>query len=225
MTANCQKETFVPVHTIMHMQADKFVGSPMNPEYFVIMQSDCAAEMEDWVSLQHDLEHVLYALNDLKQLLKDPDDSHTLVRALWTSALVAYCRCFSTGRRIRLDPETVFGPNNPDLEHHRKVTKMRDKHLAHPLKLEESVIVGIHVDEAFVPESVAQIIVFAVSGAEDEVANLVSVTSRLLSYVNEKTQNLKSKLLAEARCLSKDQLSSLPTLADTIRHGEHQDPP
>jgi hypothetical protein len=192
----------------------------MDPDRFIVMQSDSAAELADWVSLQQDLKHVIDALNDLKPLLQNPDESHTLVRALWTSALVAYCRCFSSGRRIRLDPEEVFGSKGPELEHHREATRMRDKHLAHPLKLEEGVTVGIYVDEASVPQSAAHIHVFAVSGGEDGFANLLSVASRAANYVREKTRDLEHKLLAEARCLSKGQLTGFPTLADTIRRDE-----
>ena len=132
----------------------------MEPLPLLEILSDDAAILADWWAVAHDLDHVIAATKMLYEALQAGQDDGPAVRALWTSALVAYIRCFGSGKRIRLDPVIFFSLPGQPLETHQWYKDTRDKHIAHAVNGFEEVRVGVAFDASNNPVAVGHLQVF-----------------------------------------------------------------
>jgi hypothetical protein len=104
-----------------------------------------AIELRDLVAVHNDLQFVALAADRLSELLEQSKDADSvLVEALQTAALIAYARCFGTGKRGRLTEETIDRmPSEGTREFHRHLKDLRDKHIAHSVNAFEQTAIGV----------------------------------------------------------------------------------
>ena len=135
----------------------------MDPQPLREITNDAAAELAEWWAIAYDLDHVISATTKLLSLFDDHSKDLTLIRALWTSALIAYIRCFTPGRRARLDPEIYKQLQGQPLETHQWYKDTRDKHIAHPVSRFEETKIGLFIDESGMVAGLGHLYVFRAS--------------------------------------------------------------
>lgn len=118
------------------------------PQTVYEMRTPAAREVADLLAMQLDLTFVCEACDLLLNLpTNDPGLEPLLTRALWSSALIAYARCFATGKRLGLDENDVRRVPRGDeaVEFHRKMLNLRNKHIAHSVNPLEFIKIGVMV--------------------------------------------------------------------------------
>ena len=105
---------------------------------------DIPRELAGWYLLSADLRHAVAAvrLHQQRQSLNDP----TIARGLWTSAHIAYARCFVDGPTVKLDPAMFDGLPDGRGQAHRFLLFTANKHLAQPLNPSLHVRVDVEHD-------------------------------------------------------------------------------
>lgn len=119
-----------------------------HPQKVYSMRTPAARAVADLLAIQQDLNFVSEACDLLLDLPSvDPRLHATLARALWSSALVAYARCFATGKRLGLTTDDVQRvPNGTQaVEFHGKMIDLRNKHIAHSVNPLEFIKIGVMV--------------------------------------------------------------------------------
>jgi hypothetical protein len=83
--------------------------SPQGPGLTVALDMPSARVLADQASIIQDLQFVRDCCKRLLTELDRPEEDRDGIvpQALWSSALVAYARCFSEGRRLGLATEDV----------------------------------------------------------------------------------------------------------------------
>jgi hypothetical protein len=173
-----------------------------------------AEELRDRASISQDLQLVVRCIQRLLQL--DPDD-HTssdavLTQALWTTALIAYARCFGSGVRIRLTNDDIrkLGLNGEPEEFHRHLLDLRSKHVAHSVNAFESLAVGIVLSagEPLEAEGTAVLSMRHVAFTAEGLQSFEALATRLLQENNQKCQSLQNATISEAKSLRSEDLRS-----------------
>jgi hypothetical protein len=126
-----------------------------DPELETRVRDDQALRLTDKVSLWADLLLVRQSLHSRKSLPNSASEIFTR-RALWEQAVIAYARCFGTGRRERVPDHIMRGISSDLLEVHEEVLKWRNTHVAHRVeakfeRAEATVVYSAGSDD---PESV-----------------------------------------------------------------------
>lgn len=118
------------------------------PQTIYEMDTPIARQVADLLAIQHDLMFVQDACSMLLSLPVDDDGARlVLARSLWSSALVAYVRCFAGGVRRGLKEADVKRiPGNP-IAIHRALKAVRDKHVAHSVNPMEVIKIGVMVGD------------------------------------------------------------------------------
>ncbi len=123
--------------------------------HIVKIEFEEARQLADAASICQDLSFVLDTLKRLRATLAEEAPDSLLVQSYWTAALVAYVRCFSSGKRGGLS-ESVFdgiqGPKYPAIEVHNYYRGLRDKHIAHSVNPFEQVKVGAILSPPSAPD-------------------------------------------------------------------------
>jgi len=153
-----------------------------------------------------------FAADAVARLLAIPEkarDDNTLTRALWSSALIAYMRCFSEGVRYSLNP-TIFSAIPAADVAHQFFRDLRNKHIAHPVNAFEDCGVGLLVPPDTTEVSgVGELLWFQVTPDEQKMKVFQSLTQHALQWANAERQRLTSVVIAEGRKLSKQELHNL----------------
>jgi hypothetical protein len=106
-------------------------GSPQVPELTVALDTPSARILADQASVIEDLQFVMDCCKRLlTELAKQQEDRDGAVpQALWWSALVAYGRCFSEGRRsgLTIDDVKSLSLQGAVMKFHTWVIEERDK--------------------------------------------------------------------------------------------------
>jgi hypothetical protein len=176
--------------------------------------------LADYASVVQDLRFVQGCCRHLLTVLAQPEGQRdsTLMKALWSAALVAYARCFGTGKRSGLTIEDVKGlPLQGEfLEYHKWLRDMRDKNVAHSVNPFEQVKVGALLSPPESPqrqfEGVATLAMLYLMPDETGVWQLGGLAAALADSVSRKAQAQQDTVTAEARQLDLDYLYSLPDL-------------
>jgi hypothetical protein len=95
------------------------------------LDSDSAKILADLASILRDLEFVVGCCDRLLPMLEEKDRDAVTIEALWTAALVAYARCFASGKRFGLDENSFVGLEGEVVAFHRWLLNLRNKHIAH----------------------------------------------------------------------------------------------
>ncbi len=170
-----------------------------------------AARLADLASVLQDLRFVIGSCDRLEPLVADDADSDpVLVRALWSSAVVAYSRCFATGKRLGLSEADVEAVEGDALKVHNYFREMRDKHIAHSVNPFEEIKVGALLgnddDGNFGVVGVGYIAMSHVSGTPEGVNNLRLLSTQLAKRVSELGEDATTEVLAEAQTLDIEEL-------------------
>ena len=132
----------------LHLTSDPDDASDGAPQTVYEMRTPAAREVADLLAMQQDLTFVWEACDLLLDMpTDDPGLQALLTRALWSSALIAYARCFATGKRLGLNDNDVRRVPNGDeaLKFHRKMLDLRNKHIAHSVNPLELIKIGVMV--------------------------------------------------------------------------------
>ena len=121
----------------------------MSELYAAKVDYEEARILADSALVLQDLTFTANVLKRLRQLLKDRSKDRVLVESLWTSALITYARCFSTGKRLGLS-EDIFKNKKlkgDPLGCHRYYVNLRNKHIAHSVNPFEQVTVDLELSK------------------------------------------------------------------------------
>lgn len=175
------------------------------------LQDDDAAVLAGWYAVAYDLQHVISATKALVTLLKQPEIDATIVRSLWSSALISYVRCFGSGRRARVEPSIYTHLPGDPVGTHQYYKDTRDKHIAHPVNAFEEVRVGIATGELGEPIGIGHLAAFRICDAAEGVAQLGALASVAMQHVAKIIQPLEEAILARAKG-NADMLAALKPL-------------
>ena len=95
------------------------------------IDDESAQELADLASIWADLLLVQMCLHHRKSLTGKAMEQIFVKRALWEQAVVAYARCFNTGRGRPLPHQLREQIGEDSLQVHDEIIRWRDKHVAH----------------------------------------------------------------------------------------------
>jgi hypothetical protein len=195
--------------------ADNPAGKQFLREY----EGEHAQELAEWVSIANDLQHVIEACKLLIEMMDSGNEDATLQRALWSSALVAYVRCFKTGRRMSLNPSIYSGLEGDLLALHQTNVDTRDKHIAHPVNVFEETKIGLLIGDAGNVRGHGNLSMFKIAGDRGDVYNLGVLANRAQKYVSGQIEEAQAKVMEGATKISPAELLRLPELQLQPRGG------
>jgi hypothetical protein len=201
-------------------QSDSPEPAPKKKLQSAILTSPKAEELAEIGGVLHDLEFAIATCTSLIAVLNRKNEGETtaqakgndfLVRALYTAALVTYVRCFTSGKRIKLDPDKIFSSAKGAIDLHNYYKNMRDKHIAHSVNpFEETSIAAVLSDPEIKPRRVLQVslmTVMRVSELADGIVRFRDLMKLAFELTKMRGNALSAEVLAEARALDIDELS------------------
>jgi hypothetical protein len=186
----------------------------------VALDLPSAQILADQTGIIQDLQFVMDCCKRLLTEMAKPEEDRDGVvpQALWTSALVAYARCFSKSKRFGLITEDVqnLPLHGAVMNFHKWVIEERNKLTAHPADPLEAAKIGA----ALSPPGRAQrqvegIAIFSASHVLIDaigVRQLGGLASELARQTAQKAQEQQDSVLADAQQLNIDSLYRLPPL-------------
>ena len=186
----------------------------------VALDLPSARTLADQASIIQDLQFVMDCCKRLLTELARPEEDRDRVvpQALWSSALVAYARCFSKSRRFGLATEVVrnLALHGAVMKFHKWVIEERNKLTVHPTDPFEAAKVGAALSPPGQAERrVEGIAIFSASHVLIDVIGvrqLGGLASELAKQTAEKAQEQQDSVLADAQQLNMDTLYKLPSL-------------
>jgi hypothetical protein len=171
-------------------------------------------------SVIQDLQFVMDCCKRLLTELARPEEDRDGVvpQALWSSAVVAYARCFGRGRRFGLSMEDVrnLPLHGAVMKFHKWVIEERNKVTARPADPFEAAKVGAALSSPGQAERrVEGIAIFSAGHVLVDVIGvrqLGGLASELAKHIAEKAQEQQDSVLADAQQLNIDSLYRSPPL-------------
>ena len=171
-------------------------------------------------SVIQDLQFVMDCCKRLLTELALPEEDRDGVvpQALWSSALVAYARCFGKGSRFGLSAEDVrdLPLHGAVMKFHKWVIEERNKLTARPADPFEAAKVGAALSSSVQAERrVEGIAIFSTGHVLVDVIGvrqLGGLASELAKHIADKAQEQQDAVLADAQQLNIDSLYKLPPL-------------
>ena len=190
------------------------------PGLTVALDVPSARILADQACVIQDLQFVMDCCKRLlKELATSEEDRDGVVPlALWSSALVAYARCFGEGRRAGLAVEDVrdLPLQGAVMKFHEWVIEERDKLTEHPADPFEAAKIGAALAPAGQQERrVEGIAVFSTSRVLIDVTGvrqLGGLASELAKQTAGKAQRQQDLVLSDAQQLDIDSLYGSPPL-------------
>jgi hypothetical protein len=186
-----------------------------------------ARDAEEWHSVYRDLEFVIDVAGYLVRLMEQREQQQGqptsvgtasfLEKALYTAALVAYTRCFGTGKRKnKLDDSIFAGDAAHLLERHRYWKNTRDKHIAHSVNAFEITkaaawVKGLDADNPDV-QRVGAVYIVRYADNVDDIRWLVKRATYAQMIAYSRMDRANKKLDERVRSLSKERLKKLKQL-------------
>jgi len=195
-------------------------ASPEVPVLTVALDMPSAQILADQASIIQDLQFVMECCKRLLTELARPEEDRdgAVPQALWSSALVAYARCFGKGRRFGLATEDVrtLPLHGAVMKFHKWVIEERDKLIAHPADPFEAAKIGAALSPPRRAERrVEGIAIFSTSRVLIDVIGvrqLGGLASELAKQTADKAQQQQDSVLADAQQLDIDSLYRSPPL-------------
>ncbi|MGD0686457.1 MAG: hypothetical protein ABSA03_15255 [Streptosporangiaceae bacterium] len=195
-------------------------AAPGTPLPTVAIDIPSAQILADYASILQDLQFVMECCKRLLTELAAPEDDRDPVvpQALWSAALVAYARCFGTGRRFGLAAEDVrtLPLQGEVMKYHQWLTDERKRNISHSSKPFEAARVGAVLSQ---PEAarrqVQGIAVLSISHIlvdETGVRQLGGLAAELAKQTAGKAQEQQDVVLADVQRLDIDRLYASPPL-------------
>ena len=179
-----------------------------------------AQVLADQAGIIQDLQFVMECCKRLLTELARPEEERDAVipLALWSSALVSYARCFSSGKRFGLTADDVLTMplQGEVLKYHKWVIEERNKHTRHSANPFDVAKVGAALAppeartrrvEGIAILSMSHVLVDATG-----VRQLGGLASELAKQTAEKAKAQQDVVLADAQGLTVDRLYELPQL-------------
>jgi hypothetical protein len=171
-------------------------------------------------SIIQDLQFVMDCCKRLLTELARPEEDRDGVvpQALWSSALVAYARCFGKGRRFGLSTEDVqnLPLHGAVMKFHKWVIEERNKLTARPTDPFEAAKIAAALSPSHQTERrVEGIAIFSTGHVLVDVIGvrqLGGLASELARQTAEKAQEQQDSVLADAQQMNIDSLYKLPPL-------------
>jgi hypothetical protein len=190
------------------------------PGLTVALDTPSARILADQASVVQDLQFVMDCCKRLLTELDKPegDRDGVVPLALWSSALVAYARCFGDSGHSRLTAEDVrnLQLHGAVMRFHEWVIEERDKLVEHPADPFEAVKIGAVLTPAGQKEQrVEGIGVFSASRVLIDVTGvrqLGGLASELAKQTAGKAQTQQDSVLSEAQRIDIDSLYDSPPL-------------
>lgn len=195
-------------------------ASPQEPTLAVALDMPSAHILADQASTIQDLQFVMDCCKRLLAALSQPEEDRDAVlpQALWSSALVAYARCFGKGGRFGLTTEDVrnLPLQGAVMKFHKWVIGERNKLTVHPANPFEAAQVGAALSPpGQTGRRVEGIAIFSASRVlidDTGVRQLGGLASELAKQTAERAQEQQDSVLADAQQLNIDSLYRLPPL-------------
>lgn len=176
----------------------------------------CASEVTGVGSLGRDLDFVCHCAQRAVSMYDEDGASRddVVTAALWTAAVIAYCRCFSDGIRARL---TVADVENLQIEgaadFHQYLRDMRDKHVAHSVNPFERVAVGVVLspDKERV-DGVAPLTMRHMATTKEGFVQLGWLADALLRVVKKRFDDLTVQAMSEATAMGAKSFVNRPPM-------------
>ena len=190
------------------------------PELTVALDMPSARILADQTSVIQDLQFVMDCCKRLLAELGRPEEDRDGVvpLALWSSALIAYARCFGQGRRSGLAVEDVrnLPLQGAVMKFHEWVIEESDKLTEHPADPFEAAKIGAVLSPAGQKERrVEGIAVFSTSRVLIDVTGvrqLGGLASELARQTAGKAQRQQDSVLSDAQQLDIGSLYGAPPL-------------
>jgi hypothetical protein len=194
--------------------------SPQVPGLTVALDMPSARILADQASTIQDLQFVMDCCKRLLTELERPEEDRggVVPQALWSSALVAYARCFGNGRRLGLATEDVrnLPLQGAVMKFHKWIIEERDKLTTHPADPFEAAKIGAALSPAELKERRVQgIAIFSASRVLIDVVGvrqLGGLASELAKQTAEKAQKQQDSVLVDAQQLDIGSLYGSPPL-------------
>jgi hypothetical protein len=186
----------------------------------VALDMPSAQVLADHAAIIHDLQFVMDCCKRLLTELERLEDERDPVVpvALWSSALIAYARCFSEGKRFGLATEDVrsLPLHGAVMKYHKWVLEERNKLAVHPADPFEAAKVAA----ALSPPEKAKRRVEGISILSSShvlvdvigVRQLGGLASELAKQTADKAREQQDVVLADTQRLGLDTLYALPPL-------------
>jgi hypothetical protein len=195
--------------------------SPQVPGLTVALDTPSARILADQASIIQDLQFVMDCCKRLLTELErsEGDRDGVVPQALWSSALVAYARCFGKGKRPGLATEDVrnLPLHGAVMKFHEWIIGERDKLAAHPANPFEAARIGAALSPPeLAKRRVEGIAIFSASRVLIDVIGvrqLGGLASELAKQTAEKAQKQQDSVLADAQQLDIDSLYASPPLS------------
>jgi len=194
----------------------------------VALDLPSAHVLADQASTIQDLQFVMDCCKRLLTELAKPGEERDPVvpQALWSSALVAYARCFGKGGRSGLATEDVrnLPLQGAVMKFHKWVIEERNKLTVHPANPFEGAKVGVALSPPGRAEQrVEGVAIFSANRVLIDaigVRQLGGLASELAKQTAEKATEQQDLVLADAQQLNIDRLYRLPPLLPAGPVGE-----
>ncbi len=194
--------------------------SPEVPGLTVALDFPSAQILADQAGIIQDLQFVMDCCKRLLTELARPEEDRDGVvpQALWSSALVAYARCFSKSRRFGLTTDDVqkLPLHGAVTKFHKWIIGERNRLAAHPADPFEAAKVGAALSSSGqIERRVEGIAIFSESRVLIDVIGvrqLGGLASELAKQTAGKAQEQQDSVLADAQQVNIDSLYRLPPL-------------
>jgi hypothetical protein len=186
----------------------------------VAFEGPAAQTLADNAAVIGDLQFVMECCKRLLTELAKPEEGRDPVvpQALWSSALVAYARCFDKGKRLGLTAEDVSGlPLEGEvMKYHKWLLEERNRTVNHAANPFEAVKIGAVLsardDKNRRLKGIAILPVSHVLVDETGVRQLGGLASELAKQAAAKAQGQQDAVLADAQKQTIESLDALPLL-------------
>lgn len=184
-----------------------------------------AARLADLGSIMQDLAYVIGCCERLVPMVEeDSQPESVLVEALWSAAVIGYCRCFATGKRHGLDEDILMDLPGDPVGLHRFVRDMRDKRIAHSVNPFEQIRVGVVLPPPGTAEAQIEGIVTLslrhVASSVEGVRGLWQLARTLRERVAELGQEAEQEAFTEAREIPIADLYAQPDMRVVAPHSD-----
>lgn len=180
------------------------------------MDTASSSEVRDLASYRRDIELARVYATELRN--HDPSeflDGRDSRLAYWSAAIVCYGRAFDTGvRSSRLD---TTGLDASELEAHKYILDLRNKHVAHAVNgYEQTIVMAYLTNSAFARRGVTcigQVHVEYFTADEDDRAMLVRLCDHSVKAINRRLRASLAKVTQELAEMGEAAIYALPDLA------------
>jgi hypothetical protein len=153
-------------------------------------------------------------LRRLNALAHEPTKDGELIEAYSISALVRYCRCFTSGSRPKLQIEDLKAATPEEVDVHHHIRGARDWHIAHPVNLQE--VHAVHLIVATSEEGTPVVLgassfsSAALALDSKQIGLALSLTGKWILLLQNRLAAEQLRLMPYAQALSSQQLLALP---------------